>query len=163
METQCIIAWLSLLLGRPFTSLSVYLVMEEQLISTHQIVLSSNLIRVTYQITELPDNKNLCSLTLSMSDSTHTIPISLPFGEMYVYPGNIAWENSQVSIVNSVEAGKIVVFSFIPHDSSNNQIDFKQIDPYMDLQRWFPRVVWFCSDLREFNKQWPLRSLFCVR
>ena len=152
-----------LLLCRPFTSLSVYLVMEEQLISTQQTVITSNLIRVTYQIAELPNNKDLSALTLSMSDSTNSIPISLPFGNIFVYPGNVAWQNSQVSIANSTEAGGMVTFSFIPRDSSNNRISLKYINMYMDMDRWFPFFAWFYSDHREFNKQCAYRSFLCGR
>lgn len=137
--------------------------MEEQLISTQQTVITSNLIRVTYQIAELPSNKDLSALTLSMSDSTNTIPISLPFGNIFAYPGNVAWQNSQVSIANSTQAGGMVTFSFIPRDSFNNRISFEYINMYMDMDRWLPSFCLICSDHREFNKQCAYRSFLCGR
>lgn len=129
-----VIVLVKLMIYRSFTSLSVYLVMETQLISTQQVVLSSNMIRVTYQITELPGKMEQSSLVLTMSDSTIKIPIVLPLSEINIYAGNVAWENSEVSICSSIEAGKMVTLSFIPRDSSNNQISPEFINLYLDLE-----------------------------
>lgn len=107
--------------------------MESQLVATQQVVLLSNLIRVTYQIAKFPDNKDHSSLTLSMTDSTYTIPVEFPFGYINIYPGNVAWENSQVSIANRIQAGGIMALSFTPYDSSYNRINSEFVSMHLEV------------------------------